>query len=155
MTPFLQGFATGFSLILAIGAQNAFVLRQGIRREHVAAVVAICALSDAVLIAAGVAGFGTVTLALPWLWLRADADGVRPSVGRFLWRHRIKGFELAACRFGRLRLYVVTCKFDDRTVVLRATASRHWWRAAAHRYRLQRWLAAVTPHPDAAGDRVR
>ena len=98
---------------------------------------------------------GSMTLALPWLWLRADADGVRPSVGRFLWRHRIKGFELAARRFGRLRLYVVTCEFDDRTVVLCATASRHWWRAAAHRCRLQRWLAAVTPHPDTAGDRVR
>ena len=66
-TPLIQGFLTGFSLILAIGAQNAFVLRQGIRREHVAAVVAVCAVSDAVLIAAGVAGFGTVTQALPWL----------------------------------------------------------------------------------------
>ncbi|MCW1917219.1 LysE/ArgO family amino acid transporter [Rhodobacter sp. KR11] len=66
-TPLIQGFLTGFSLILAIGAQNAFVLRQGIRREHVAAVVAVCAVSDAMLIAAGVAGFGTVTAALPWL----------------------------------------------------------------------------------------
>lgn len=65
--PLIQGFLTGLSLILAIGAQNAFVLRQGIRREHVGAVVAVCALSDAVLIAAGVAGFGTVTEALPWL----------------------------------------------------------------------------------------
>ena len=63
----VQGFATGFSLILAIGAQNAFVLRQGIRREHVGWVVAVCALSDAVLIIAGVAGFGVVTGAVPWL----------------------------------------------------------------------------------------
>ena len=63
----LQGFLTGLSLILAIGAQNAFVLRQGIRREHVAAVVAVCAVSDALLIAAGVAGFGVVTAAVPWL----------------------------------------------------------------------------------------
>ncbi|MBC7480293.1 MAG: amino acid transporter [Pseudorhodobacter sp.] len=62
-----QGFLTSLSLILAIGAQNAFVLRQGIRREHVAAVVLVCAASDAVLIAAGVAGFGAVTAALPWL----------------------------------------------------------------------------------------
>lgn len=62
-----QGFLTGLSLILAIGAQNAFVLRQGIRAEHVLAVVLVCAASDAVLIAAGVAGFGVVTTALPWL----------------------------------------------------------------------------------------
>jgi L-lysine exporter family protein LysE/ArgO len=61
------GFFTGLSLILAIGAQNAFVLRQGIRREHVGAVVAVCAVSDATLIIAGVAGFGVVTQALPWL----------------------------------------------------------------------------------------
>ena len=63
----VNGFLTGGSLILAIGAQNAFVLRQGIRREHVAAVVLVCAASDAVLIAAGVAGFGVLTGALPWL----------------------------------------------------------------------------------------
>lgn len=62
----LSGYLVSLSLILAIGAQNAFVLRQGLRREHVAAVVAVCALSDAVLIAAGVAGFGAVAAALPW-----------------------------------------------------------------------------------------
>jgi L-lysine exporter family protein LysE/ArgO len=67
LTPLIQGYLTSLSLILAIGAQNAFVLRQGIRREHVAAVVAVCAISDALLIAAGVAGFGTVTTALPWI----------------------------------------------------------------------------------------
>jgi L-lysine exporter family protein LysE/ArgO len=60
------GFFLSFSLILAIGSQNAFVLRQGLRREHVVAVVAVCALSDAVLIAAGVAGFGTIAAHLPW-----------------------------------------------------------------------------------------
>lgn len=52
------GFGVGMSLIVAIGAQNAFVLRQGVRREHVLAVVAICAASDAVLIIAGIAGLG-------------------------------------------------------------------------------------------------
>ncbi|MDK3018120.1 LysE/ArgO family amino acid transporter [Pseudodonghicola flavimaris] len=54
----LPGFALGLSLILAIGAQNAFVLRQGLRREHVLWVALTCALSDAVLIAAGVGGMG-------------------------------------------------------------------------------------------------
>nr|WP_281495970.1 LysE/ArgO family amino acid transporter [Marivita sp. S6314] len=55
------------SLILAIGAQNAFVLRQGLRRAHVFAVCLTCAVSDAILIAAGVAGFGALTEALPGL----------------------------------------------------------------------------------------
>lgn len=62
----VNGYLVALSLILAIGAQNAFVLRQGLRREHVAAVVAVCALSDAVLIAAGVAGFGSLSAAVPW-----------------------------------------------------------------------------------------
>ena len=63
----LSGFLLGLSLIVAIGAQNAFVLRQGLRREHVFAVCAVCAISDAILIAAGVAGFGALVKALPWL----------------------------------------------------------------------------------------
>lgn len=61
----IAGFALGFSLILAIGAQNAFVLRQGLRGEHVLPVVLTCALSDAVLIAAGVAGFGVLVERFP------------------------------------------------------------------------------------------
>jgi L-lysine exporter family protein LysE/ArgO len=64
---FLPGFLLGLSLIVAIGAQNAFVLRQGLRREHVFAVCAACAVSDALLIAGGVAGFGALVNALPWL----------------------------------------------------------------------------------------
>ncbi|MEV6589599.1 LysE/ArgO family amino acid transporter [Streptomyces acidicola] len=59
------GFGTGLSLIVAIGAQNAFVLRQGIHRDAVLPVVAICALSDAVLIALGVAGVGALVVAWP------------------------------------------------------------------------------------------
>ncbi|WPQ37673.1 LysE/ArgO family amino acid transporter [Achromobacter xylosoxidans] len=64
---FLPGFFLSLSLILAIGAQNAFVLRQGLRQEHVFAVCLVCAVSDAILIAAGVAGFGLASHALPWL----------------------------------------------------------------------------------------
>jgi L-lysine exporter family protein LysE/ArgO len=59
------GFGTGLSLIVAIGAQNAFVLRQGIRRDAVLAVVGICALSDLVLITLGVAGVGALVVAWP------------------------------------------------------------------------------------------
>ena len=62
-----SGLGLGLSLIVAIGAQNAFVLRQGLRGEHVAAVVAVCAASDAVLIAAGVAGTGALLRHVPWL----------------------------------------------------------------------------------------
>ena len=61
------GLLTGLSLIIAIGAQNAFVLRQGLAREHVLPVVAICALSDLVLILAGVAGIGTVVRQAGWV----------------------------------------------------------------------------------------
>lgn len=67
LTPALTGFATGLSLIVAIGAQNAFVLRQGIRRQHVLVVVLICALTDALLEVLGVAGIGFVVERAPVL----------------------------------------------------------------------------------------
>jgi L-lysine exporter family protein LysE/ArgO len=63
----LAGLGLGLSLIIAIGAQNAFVLRQGLRREHVRLVVAICALSDLALIALGIGGGGLLFTAVPWL----------------------------------------------------------------------------------------
>jgi L-lysine exporter family protein LysE/ArgO len=63
----LAGLGLGLSLIVAIGAQNLFVLRQGIRRQHVLAVVAVCAISDAVLIVLGVSGVGLALQAVPWL----------------------------------------------------------------------------------------
>ncbi|WP_406010730.1 LysE/ArgO family amino acid transporter [Streptomyces sp. NBC_00637] len=65
LTATAAGFGTGLSLIVAIGAQNAFVLRQGIRRDAVLAVVGICALSDALLIALGVGGVGALVVAWP------------------------------------------------------------------------------------------
>lgn len=70
----LNGYFVALSLIAAIGAQNAFVLRQGLRREHVLAVVLVCAISDAILIAIGVSGFGIISSKIPWfsplmLWL--------------------------------------------------------------------------------------
>lgn len=64
---FLTGLTMGLSLIVAIGAQNAFVLRQGLRGHHVFAVCVVCALSDAVLILIGVTGLRTVSRLLPWL----------------------------------------------------------------------------------------
>jgi L-lysine exporter family protein LysE/ArgO len=72
MLAFLPGFFAGLGLIVAIGAQNAFVIRQGLTRQHVFVVVAICALADAALIALGIAGLGAIIQGLPWL-----LEGVR------------------------------------------------------------------------------
>ena len=65
MLTFFSGLGFGLSLIVAIGAQNAFVLRQGLRREHVGVVAAICAVSDLALIAAGVGGLGALLQRAP------------------------------------------------------------------------------------------
>ena len=72
---FLSGFSIGLSLILAIGAQNAFVLKQGLLRKHVLIVCLICALSDAILITLGVMGFGEIVLAYPWIELFSKYAG--------------------------------------------------------------------------------
>lgn len=71
----LAGFGFGLSLIIAIGAQNAFVLRQGLRREHVTAVVLVCTLSDIVLIVAGIAGLGALIHQAEWLLAVARIGG--------------------------------------------------------------------------------
>ena len=84
----LAGLGLGFSLIIAIGAQNLFVLRQGIRREHVFAVAAICAFSDLALIVVGVSGIGAVLQAVPWL-----VDVIRWAGAAFL-----VGYGLLAAR---------------------------------------------------------
>ncbi|MGJ7609005.1 LysE/ArgO family amino acid transporter [Variovorax sp. LT1R20] len=93
-TAFLNGFLMSLVLIVAIGAQNAYVLRQGLRREHVGAVVLFCAVGDAVLVGAGVAGMaqalqGRPTLATALAGLGAAflcAYGLRA-----LWRSRQPG----------------------------------------------------------------
>jgi L-lysine exporter family protein LysE/ArgO len=110
----LSGFYLGFSLILAIGAQNAFVLRQGLRREHVLPVVLTCALSDAVLIALGVSSFAVIADALPWV-----APGLRLGGAAFLIWYGARSFLAmwrggAALRAGEtgagsLRAALLTC----------------------------------------------
>ncbi|MFJ2144983.1 LysE/ArgO family amino acid transporter [Glutamicibacter sp. NPDC087831] len=69
------GFTTGLSLIVAIGAQNAFVLRQGIRKEHVFITALVCSLSDAILIAAGASGMGALVDRAPWILVIARIGG--------------------------------------------------------------------------------
>jgi L-lysine exporter family protein LysE/ArgO len=73
-TATITGFATGFSLILAIGAQNAFVLRQGLLKTHVFALALFCGLSDAILIIAGVWGFSAVVSLYPTLPIITTAN---------------------------------------------------------------------------------
>jgi L-lysine exporter family protein LysE/ArgO len=87
----IDGFLLGASLIVAIGAQNAFVLRQGLKREFVFAVCLICAASDALLIAAGVAGLGTLVSRSPRLVLAVTVAGAA-----FLFLYGLRAFFRAA-----------------------------------------------------------
>jgi L-lysine exporter family protein LysE/ArgO len=75
ISAFTTGFALCATLIIAIGAQNAFVLRQGLRREHVLMIVAFCALADFLLITAGVAGLARVLGEAPHLTLALTVGG--------------------------------------------------------------------------------
>jgi L-lysine exporter family protein LysE/ArgO len=75
--PLIKGFGLSFSLILAIGAQNAFILRMGLKRQHVFAVCLFAAISDAILIIVGIAGLGRILASIDsaslWLYLLAAA----------------------------------------------------------------------------------
>jgi L-lysine exporter family protein LysE/ArgO len=87
---FLSGFLLGASLIIAIGAQNAFILRQGLLRQHVFVLCLICALSDALLIIVGVAGLGSFISGNPALVLWVTGGGVV-----FLFAYALKAFARA------------------------------------------------------------
>jgi L-lysine exporter family protein LysE/ArgO len=144
----VAGLLTGLSLIVAIGAQNAFVLRQGLLRQFVGPVVAICAVSDLVLIAAGVAGIGAIVQHAPtaltvvrWLGVAfLTAYGVRS-----LWRSRhaevltaatdaeprLRGAVLQATALTWLNPHV----YLDTVLLLGSIAAHHgptgkWWFAA-------------------------
>ena len=67
LSTYIAGLTMGLGLIVAIGAQNVFVLRQGLRHEHVFAVCLACALSDAILIIVGITSFAKIALMLPWI----------------------------------------------------------------------------------------
>jgi L-lysine exporter family protein LysE/ArgO len=109
----LIGFATGLSLIVAIGAQNAFVLRQGIRREHVLAVVLVCVLSDALLITAGIVGLGTALESRPTAITVAKYAGAAFLIayGIFAIRRSLRPDALTAASTapGRLRGTLLAC----------------------------------------------
>jgi|SRR5210317_1026784 L-lysine exporter family protein LysE/ArgO len=87
MESILTGFLLSLSLILAIGAQNAFVLKQGLKKHHIFWVCLVCALSDAVLIFLGIVGFGAATKVLPALESIARYGGAL-----FLLAYGVKSF---------------------------------------------------------------
>ena len=146
-SPLLIGFIASFTLIAAIGAQNAFVLRQGIRREHVLPVVAVCTVSDIVLIAAGIAGFGALISAHPSVVDIAKFGGAAFLLGygllaaRRAWRpSALTPSESAPARLVEV---VITCLaltwlnphvYLDTVVLLGALANEH---------RDDRWLFGI------------
>ncbi|GEO39913.1 L-lysine exporter family protein LysE/ArgO [Skermanella aerolata] len=97
LSAFFPGLLLGLSLIVAIGAQNAFVLRQGLRGEHVLAVCLTCAVSDAVLILVGVGGFAQASNWVPWL-----ETATRYAGAAFLLVYGLRSFWAAARSGGAL-----------------------------------------------------
>ncbi|GAA1635276.1 LysE/ArgO family amino acid transporter [Georgenia ruanii] len=144
MSSVLSGLLTGLSLIVAIGAQNAFVLRQGLTRNHIAVVVAICAASDAVLIVLGVSGVGAVVREHPtalavlrWvgaayllvyglrsLWSARRPQGLDPLAGRAAGRRRVVATTLALT-------YLNPHVYLDTVLMLGSVANQYgadrWW----------------------------
>ena len=146
-SPLLVGFIASFTLIAAIGAQNAFVLRQGIRREHVLPVVALCTVSDIVLISAGIAGVGALISAHPSALNIAKFGGALFLVGygllaaRRAWRpSSLTPSEAAPTRLIEVLLTCAALTFLnphvylDTVVLLGALANEH---------RDERWLFGV------------
>ena len=107
LNSYTQGLLLGASLIIAIGAQNAFVLRQGLRREHVGAIVLACGLADALLMAAGVFGLAALINQAPLLGRVLTWAGALFLSGyglHALWRARRPGADLHAALGPRLSL---------------------------------------------------
>jgi L-lysine exporter family protein LysE/ArgO len=146
-SPLLVGFIASFTLIAAIGAQNAFVLRQGIRGEHVLTVVAVCTVSDILLISAGIAGFGALINAHPSVVDIAKFGGAAFLIGygllaaRRAWRpSTLTPSDAAPVRLAQA---VITCLaltflnphvYLDTVVLLGAIANEH---------RDDRWLFGI------------
>ena len=97
IAPFIQGFGTGGGLIVAIGAQNAFVLSHGVRKNHHLTIAMICILCDAVFITAGVAGFGTSISTNPTLssWVTWGGAGFLFFYGCKSFRSAVRGGNLS------------------------------------------------------------
>jgi L-lysine exporter family protein LysE/ArgO len=158
---FVSGLLFSFSLIVAIGAQNAYVLRQGALREHVATVVAICAASDIVLIAAGVAGMGTVVADSPAVMtvVRAAGAALLLAYGAVAARRALVASRgslgTAAAGASRRRVIALTLSFTwlnpavylDTLILLGSVASAHpgshWWFGAGAGTASIAWFVAL------------
>jgi L-lysine exporter family protein LysE/ArgO len=157
----LSGFVTGLSLIVAIGAQNAFVLRQGLRRRHVLLVVAVCALSDLVLILAGVAGIGTIVERAPVVLVVVRWFGAAFLLGYGLLaaRRALRGGHLEAATDRQLSTSAVLAAalaftwlnphvYLDTVLLVGSVASTHgfpgrWWFAAGACLASLGWFTAL------------
>ncbi len=91
MSAFISGISLGLSLIVAIGAQNSFVLKQGLKQEFVFIICLICALSDAILIILGVSGFDAIVPETPWI-----EEVIRYGGELFILGYGLRSFWMAA-----------------------------------------------------------
>jgi L-lysine exporter family protein LysE/ArgO len=157
----LAGLLTGLSLIVAIGAQNAYVLRQGLRRAYVGRVVAICTLSDFALIAAGVSGIGVIVQHAGWALQAVRWFGVAFLAWYGLssaWRaRRPSALSAADGETGRAsaavrRILALTWLnphvYPDTVVLLGSVANAHggtgrWWFAAGACLGSALWFAGL------------
>ena len=157
----MTGMVTGLSLIVVIGAQNAFVLRQGIRRAHVGVVVAICAVSDLALILAGVAGIGAIVDRAGWVidvvtWLGV-AFLVWYGIGSIRRAFRPEQLDAAGRAAGTVRAIVLQVLaltwlnphvYLDTVVLLGSIAQTHgpvgrWWFGAGASVGSVLWFSAL------------
>ena len=157
----LTGFATGMSLLVVIGAQNAFVLRQGLRGEHVLWVVIICSLSDIALESAGVAGLGTISRLAGWILPAMRWFGVAFLViyGAMTLRNALKHSTLAPDQAGTAmsrRRVVLTCLaltwlnphvYLDTVLLIGSIALSHvpvqWWFLAGSLFASCCWFVGI------------
>ncbi|GAA5036012.1 LysE/ArgO family amino acid transporter [Terrabacter aeriphilus] len=160
MTSILPGFLTMASLIVAIGAQNAYVLRTGLARRHVGLVVTVCAMSDAVLVAAGVLGVGGLVTAHPGLLTVVRWVGAAYLVGYGLLclrnARRPSGLEAthgSASRGGVLATVLALTWLNphvylDTVLLVGSLANQHgpdgrWWFAAGAAVASVAWFTAI------------
>ena len=157
----VSGFVTGLSLIVAIGAQNAFVLRHGLRRRHVLLVVAVCAVSDLILILAGVAGIGTIVERAPIVLVVVRWSGAAFLLGYGLLaaRRALRGGHLEAAADRQLSTPAVLAAalaftwlnphvYLDTVVLVGSIASTHgvpgrWWFGAGASVASIGWFTAL------------
>jgi L-lysine exporter family protein LysE/ArgO len=160
LAAYFAGLLFSFSLIVAIGAQNAYVLRQGARRKHVKTVIAICAVSDVALIAAGVGGMGAVIQSDPSLLtvVRIAGSALLLAYAALAARRAFRRFELErATEDGHSRRSVIAATLGftwlnpavylDTLVLLGTVASSHpasrWWFGAGAATASVCWFIAL------------